>query len=228
MIIHSSKNSLICHSACIIFPFCLFLLSFLRFIRFPLMSTVCTRYPPLFFVLLISAFYSFIVSSIYYPPPSTSLMAQMVPQQAAYNAEPEYMRNLMVNYIPTNVDDVQLRNLFERFGPIDKVKIVCDRETRQSRGYGFVMFQSAASAQQAINEMNGYNILNKRLKVALAAPGNQRQRGNFQQGQNPMYYNGGNFAAPYAQANPYAQQQQMMAMQQQYMMQQAAQQQPPR
>ncbi|EPY31248.1 RNA-binding protein, UPB1 [Strigomonas culicis] len=172
---------------------------------------------------------------------------QQIPQQAAFNPEPEEYRNLMVNYIPTTMDEMQLLQLFERFGPIDSVKIVCDRENRQSRGYGFVKFQSAASAQQAIAELNGSTLLNKRLKVALAASGNQRQRRNFngnalpqqqqqqqqlppqqqpqQQAQN--YYAGnaamspaGNFAAPYAQANPYAQQQQMMAMQQQYMMQQ--------
>ncbi|KAK7200407.1 RNA-binding protein, UPB1 [Novymonas esmeraldas] len=156
---------------------------------------------------------------------------QQVPQQQMYNPEPEALRNLMVNYIPTTVDEMQLRQLFERFGPIESVKIVCDRDTRQSRGYGFVKYQSAASAQQAVNELNGFNILNKRLKVALAASGNQRQRtynNNAPQGASPaanMGYYGGNFAAAgYAQPNPYAQQQ-MMAMQQQYMMQQQHQQQ---
>lgn len=168
-------------------------------------------------------------------PQQQQMPQQMQPQmpQQVYNPEPEALRNLMVNYIPTTVDEMQLRQLFERFGPIESVKIVCDRETRQSRGYGFVKYQSAASAQQAVNELNGFNILNKRLKVALAASGNQRQRpanNNYnmpQQGANPaanMNYYGGNFAAAgYPQANPYAQQQ-MMAMQQQYMMQQPNQQ----
>ena len=154
---------------------------------------------------------------------------QQQQQQQPYNPEPEAMRNLMVNYIPTTVDAGQLRQLFERFGPIENVKIVCDRETQQSRGYGFVKFASAASAQQAINELNGYNILNKRLKVALAAAGNQRNRPYNQPRFNPgnMAYYGANFggyqAAPYAMApNQYPNPQQMMAMQQQYMMQQAA------
>ncbi|CCW70868.1 unnamed protein product [Phytomonas sp. Hart1] len=152
---------------------------------------------------------------------------QMVPQQAqqAYNTEPETLRNLMVNYIPTTVDELQLRQLFERFGPIESVKIVCDRDTRQSRGYGFVKFQAATSAQQAIAELNGFNILNKRLKVALAATGNQRQRhnGNANPAANMNMYYGSNFNG-YQAPNPYTQQQ-MLAMQQQYMM-QAAQHQP--
>uniref|UniRef100_A0A0A9YPE0 RRM domain-containing protein n=1 Tax=Lygus hesperus TaxID=30085 RepID=A0A0A9YPE0_LYGHE len=161
------------------------------------------------------------------------VMPQQQPQQSQvqqpYNPEPEAMRNLMVNYIPTNIDEMQLRQLFERFGPIENIKIVCDRETQQSRGYGFVKFASAASAQQAINELNGYNILNKRLKVALAAAGNQRNRPYNQPRMNPggMGYYGAQFggyqAAPYAMTpNQYPNPQQMMAMQQQYMMQQAA------
>ncbi|CAD2217175.1 RNA recognition motif. (a.k.a. RRM, RBD, or RNP domain), putative [Angomonas deanei] len=106
--------------------------------------------------------------------------------QQPFNPEPEYTRNLMVNYIPTTVDEVQIRSLFERCGPIESVKIVCDRDTRQSRGYGFVKYQSAASAQQAINEFNGFSLINKRLKVALAASGNQRQRNNNGGGAPPV------------------------------------------
>ncbi|CAJ1027467.1 putative RNA recognition motif (RRM, RBD, or RNP domain) [Leishmania utingensis] len=126
---------------------------------------------------------------------------QMPSQQQVYNPEPEALRNLMVNYIPTTVDEMQLRQLFERYGPIETVKIVCDRETRQSRGYGFVKYCSAASAQQAVNEL----------------PPGANPAAN-------MGYYGGNFAPTgYPQANPYAQQH-MMAMQQQYMMQQSGQQ----
>ncbi|KAL7706407.1 RNA-binding protein [Lotmaria passim] len=163
-------------------------------------------------------------------PPQQQQQPQ--PQQQAYNPEPEALRNLMVNYIPTTVDEMQLRQLFERFGPIESVKIVCDRETRQSRGYGFVKYQSAASAQQAVNELNGFNILNKRLKVALAASGNQRPRHNYNQQQamqgaapQANYYPGNFAPAGYAQPNPYAQQQMMAAaMPQQYAVPQAGQQ----
>jgi RNA recognition motif-containing protein len=145
---------------------------------------------------------------------------QVIPQ--APNPEPEGLRNLMVNYIPTTIDELQLRQLFEQYGPIEMVKIVCDRETRQSRGYGFVKYRQASSTALAIQELNGYPILNKRLKVALA--NHDQHQSNQQQQANP--YNA--YAA--AQMNPYAAQvqaqQQMMALHyqqyQQYMMQQAA------
>ncbi|ORC91825.1 RNA-binding protein UBP-2 [Trypanosoma theileri] len=143
--------------------------------------------------------------------------SQQVPAQMS--AEPDLLRNLMVNYIPTTVDEVQLRQLFERYGQIESVKIVCDRETRQSRGFGFVKFHSASSAQQAITALNGFSILNKRLKVALAANGHQRNRNNAAGGFGPYsgYGGYGGYGAYPPAANPYAQQQ-MMAMQHPYMM----------
>jgi RNA recognition motif-containing protein len=102
-------------------------------------------------------------------------MAIPPPQSAgpvgAPNGEPEAIRNLMVNYIPTTIDEMQLRQLFEMYGPIESLKIVCDRETRQSRGYGFVKFRSSASAVHAIQYLNGYPLMNKRLKVAYANAG---------------------------------------------------------
>ncbi|ORC91826.1 Rbd-Unit [Trypanosoma theileri] len=143
-------------------------------------------------------------------------------QQPQVSAEPDMLRNLMVNYIPTTVDEVQLRQLFERYGQIESVKIVCDRETRQSRGFGFVKFHSASSAQQAITALNGFSILNKRLKVALAANGHQRGGAAGQVGENNGYFGGyGGYGA-----YPYAQQQMMAMYAQQYMMQAPAQSQP--
>ncbi|KEG09244.1 RNA-binding protein UBP-2 [Trypanosoma grayi] len=157
----------------------------------------------------------------YYAAQQQLQQVQQPQAPAQMNPESDLLRNLMVNYIPTTVDEVQLRQLFDRFGPIESVKIVCDRETHQSRGYGFVKFQSAASAQQAISGLNGFSILNKRLKVALAASGHQRA-GPVSDG---GYFGGyGSYGAYPSAANPYAQQQ-MMAMYQPYMMQPQQQQQ---
>lgn len=89
-------------------------------------------------------------------------------QGGQQGGEPEPLRNLMVNYIPTTIDEPQLRQIFEMYGPTDSVKIVNDRETRTSKGYGFVKYRYAFSAAHAIQYLNGYPLLNKRLKVAYA------------------------------------------------------------
>jgi len=89
-------------------------------------------------------------------------------QGQGQGGEPEPLRNLMVNYIPTTIDEPQLRQIFEMYGPTESVKIVNDRETRTSKGYGFVKYRYAFSAAHAIQYLNGYPLLNKRLKVAYA------------------------------------------------------------
>jgi len=93
-------------------------------------------------------------------------MQQHLAQQPAYEAEA--LRNLMINYIPTQIDEIQLRQLFEMYGPIESIKIVCDRETKHSKGYGFVKYRFAFSAMHAIQYLNGYPLMNKRLKVGFA------------------------------------------------------------
>jgi len=112
----------------------------------------------------------------------------------------------MVNYIPTTIDEMQLRQLFEMYGPIESLKIVCDRETRQSRGYGFVKYRFSFSAVHAIQYLNSYPLMNKRLKVAYA---NAAEAQKVSAGVDPN----ANAYAAYQQANPYVQQQQMAALQ---------------
>ncbi|KEG09242.1 RNA-binding protein RBP-3 [Trypanosoma grayi] len=82
--------------------------------------------------------------------------------------DPEPLRNLIVNYLPPMMDEVQLCHLFGQFGPIESVKIIFDKETRESRGYGFVKYVHFFSATYAVNSLNGYHIGGKRLKVAYA------------------------------------------------------------
>ena len=89
----------------------------------------------------------------------------------AYPQENEALRNLMVNYIPSSCDELQLRQIFEMYGPIESIKIVADKETRQSRGYGFVKYRYAFSASYALQLLNGFPVGNKRLKVAYANQG---------------------------------------------------------
>ena len=78
--------------------------------------------------------------------------------------------NLIVNYIPIAITEDQLRTLFSPFGLIERVKIVMDRLTGLSLGYGFVKYNTLGAAQHAITALNGYQLHNKRLKVSVSKP----------------------------------------------------------
>lgn len=78
--------------------------------------------------------------------------------------------NLIINYLPSTLTEDQLHGYFHPFGPIISHKIIVNKQTGMSMGFGFVKFEQKDHAQQAIKAMNGYKIENKRLKVALALP----------------------------------------------------------
>nr|CCC94669.1 putative RNA-binding protein [Trypanosoma congolense IL3000] len=98
------------------------------------------------------------------PQAEVSFMAP----QPAYATDAEPLRNLIVNYLPPMMDETQLFQLFAQFGPIESVKIIYDKVTRESRGYGFVKYTFFFSATYAVHWLNGYHIAGKRLKVAFA------------------------------------------------------------
>ena len=89
--------------------------------------------------------------------------------------EPEVVRNLSVNYIPTSIDEFELREIFEKCGPIERLKIFMDRRTRSSHGHGFVQYRTAKGAVDAIKQLNGYSIGKKRLQVAYAKEAEAQQ-----------------------------------------------------
>jgi len=78
--------------------------------------------------------------------------------------------NLIVNYLPNSMTDEFLSQMFSKFGVLENVKIVREKGTRKSMGYGFVKFQNATDAARAVAGMNGTKIENKQLKVAHARP----------------------------------------------------------
>jgi RNA recognition motif-containing protein len=72
---------------------------------------------------------------------------------------------LFVGSLSWNTDDQALREAFEKFGAIEDVKVITDRDTGRSRGFGFVSFVDNESAQRAIEEMNGAELDGRTLAV---------------------------------------------------------------
>ena len=64
--------------------------------------------------------------------------------------------DLYVGNIPFDATDVQLAQLFEQYGTVQSAKIIVERETQRSRGFGFVRMENASQAQAAIKGLNDY------------------------------------------------------------------------
>ncbi|OVA03162.1 RNA recognition motif domain [Macleaya cordata] len=76
--------------------------------------------------------------------------------------------NLYIGYLPPNLDDDGLIRLFSPFGDIVMAKVIKDRVTGLSKGYGFVKYSDVAQANQAIASMNGYHLEGRVIAVRVA------------------------------------------------------------
>ena len=74
-------------------------------------------------------------------------------------------KKLFVGSLSWNTDDQGLSAAFEQFGPIESAKVINDRETGRSRGFGFVTFANEADAQVALEKMNGAQLDGRTLNV---------------------------------------------------------------
>uniref|UniRef100_A0A7S4JMK0 RRM domain-containing protein n=1 Tax=Odontella aurita TaxID=265563 RepID=A0A7S4JMK0_9STRA len=73
--------------------------------------------------------------------------------------------NLFIYHLPHDLTDADLATLFDQFGNVISAKVYVDRHTGESKGFGFVSYDSVVSAEGAIEQMNGFQIGSKRLKV---------------------------------------------------------------
>ncbi|MBT1704743.1 RNA recognition motif domain-containing protein [Chryseosolibacter indicus] len=87
--------------------------------------------------------------------------------------------NIYVANISFKSTEQDLRELFEQHGEVSSVKIITDRDTQRSRGFGFVEMPDSESAKQAINELNGFNFQGKELMVNEARPKTDSPGGGY-------------------------------------------------
>ena len=82
--------------------------------------------------------------------------------------------NIYVSNLGFNVQDEDLKEFFTPFGEVSSAKIINDRETGRSRGFGFVEMSDDAAAKKAITELNEATVEGRTIKVMEAKPKEDR------------------------------------------------------
>jgi RNA recognition motif-containing protein len=85
--------------------------------------------------------------------------------------------NIYVSNLSFNVQDEDLKDFFAPYGEITSAKVINDRETGNSRGFGFVEMSDDAAAKKAITELDGATVEGRTIKVMEAKPKEDRPRG---------------------------------------------------
>lgn len=78
--------------------------------------------------------------------------------------------NLYIGNLNLNVSEAQLKNLFGTFGNVLSVKVIMDRLSGQSRGYGFIEMEKREDGIAAMHELNNLNFMSQFLEVFEVMP----------------------------------------------------------
>ena len=83
---------------------------------------------------------------------------------------------LYVGSLPYSTTDAQLTDLFAQYGAVTSAKVITDKFTGQSRGFGFVEMATSEEAKRAIDSLNGTKLEQRTLVVNEAKPQEKRER----------------------------------------------------
>jgi RNA recognition motif-containing protein len=86
--------------------------------------------------------------------------------------------NMYVSNLSFHTSDEDLRALFQEFGEVSSAKVITDKVSGRSRGFGFVEMADEAAAKQAMQELEGKEIEGRSLSVTVARPKEDRSGGS--------------------------------------------------
>lgn len=87
-------------------------------------------------------------------------------------------KRLYVGNLSWGTTEEGLRQAFEEFGTVADARVITDRDTGRSRGFGFVTFEDEEAADAAIQQMDGQELDGRPVKVNVAHDRRSRDRGN--------------------------------------------------
>lgn len=100
--------------------------------------------------------------------------------------------NIFVGSLPFRLEEADLQEIFEQYGEVSSTKIIMDRATGRSKGYGFIEMTEEEAAKKAIEELNGAEVEGREIVVNVAQERrNDRPRGGGGRGGNGGGYRSG-------------------------------------
>lgn len=98
-------------------------------------------------------------------------------------------KKLFIGGLSWGVDDEMLRESFEQFGEVSEARVILDRDSGRSRGFGFVTYEDSEAAMNAITEMDGKSLNGRDIRVNEAQERAPRHSGSGNRFQQSRAYN---------------------------------------
>ncbi|WP_162126534.1 RNA recognition motif domain-containing protein [Flavobacterium phycosphaerae] len=99
--------------------------------------------------------------------------------------------NIFVGSLPFSIDEADLKESFGVYGTVNSVKIITDKFTGRSKGFGFVEMENDTEAEKAIQELNGATVEGRTIVVNKSEPKPEGERRTFNNNRSGGGYNGG-------------------------------------
>lgn len=93
-------------------------------------------------------------------------------------------QNLFIGSLAYATNDDGLKAHFEQIGPVVSARVITDRETSRSKGFGFVEFENDDDNQKAVDQLNGKDLDGRAINVSLARPKEDRPSNGGDRGGN--------------------------------------------
>ena len=99
--------------------------------------------------------------------------------------------NIYVSNLGFSVQDEDLKEYFEEYGEVTSAKVITDKFTNRSRGFGFVEMSNEEAGQKAIKELDGAVVEGRTISVTVARPREERPNNNNKRSFSGSNSNGG-------------------------------------
>ncbi|MEE9159076.1 MAG: RNA-binding protein [Gammaproteobacteria bacterium] len=82
--------------------------------------------------------------------------------------------NIYVGNLPYNITEDELKDVFAEHGAVDKVTLITDKYTGESKGFGFIEMPTQSEAEEAVKSLDGSSVKGRNIKVNQARPRTDR------------------------------------------------------
>ncbi|MFB3084164.1 MAG: RNA recognition motif domain-containing protein [Gammaproteobacteria bacterium] len=82
--------------------------------------------------------------------------------------------NIYVGNLPYNITEDELKDVFAEYGAVDRVTLITDKYTGESKGFGFIEMPTQSEAEEAVKSLDGSSVKGRNIKVNQARPRTDR------------------------------------------------------